>query len=160
MLKVGRLADYGVLVLHHLGRVRPARLSVESLAELTRVPLPTVRKVMRFLTDAGLVVSKRGPNGGYQIARAPSAISLAEAIAAVEGAPALTACCAEEPDCDLLDHCDLADRWPGVNTIVLRVLERTSLADLDRFGTAPAHVPPPLRGLFAEASDASGPSVA
>ena len=154
MLKVGRLADYGVLVLHHLGRVRPARLSVESLAELTRLPLPTVRKVMRFLAEAQLVVSKRGPNGGYQIARPPAAISLAEAIAAVEGAPALTACCAEEPDCELVDHCELADRWPGVNTIVVRVLERTSLADLDRFGTTPAHVPPPLRGLFAD-----GPAV-
>jgi len=152
MLKVGRLADYGVLILHHLGRVTPARLSVETLAQLTRVPLPTVRKVMRFLTDAELVISKRGPTGGYQIARAPSAISLADAIAAVEGPPALTECCAETPSCDLLEHCELASRWPGVNTIVLRVLERTSLADLDRFGTTPNHVPPPLRGLFADAA--------
>ena len=52
MLKVGRLADYGVLLLHHLGRVRPARLSMETLSELTHVPLPTVRKVMRFLIEA------------------------------------------------------------------------------------------------------------
>ena len=150
MLKVGRLADYGVLILHHLGRVTPARLSVETLSDLTGVPLPTVRKVMRFLAEAGLVLSKRGPTGGYQIARPPAAINLAEAIAAVEGDFAMTACCAEAPDCDLLERCELADRWPGVNTIVLRVLERTSLADLDRFGTTPMHIPPPLRALFSE----------
>ncbi|MEE2891257.1 MAG: SUF system Fe-S cluster assembly regulator [Pseudomonadota bacterium] len=150
MLKIGRLADYGVLILHHLGRVTPARLSMETLSELTGVPLPTVRKVMRFLTDAELVVSKRGPTGGYQIARPPAAINLAEAIAAVEGNFAMTACCAKAPDCDLLDRCQLADRWPGVNTIVLRVLERTSLADLDRFGTTPMHIPPPLRALFSD----------
>lgn len=148
MLRVGRLADYGVLILHHLGRVRPARLSMESLSELTRVPLPTVRKVMRFLTEAGLVISKRGPNGGYQIARAPAAISLADAIAAIEGTPALTECCSSAPGCDLLDDCELAGRWPGVNRIVMRVLERTSLADLDRFGQTPRHVPPPLRELL------------
>lgn len=150
MLKIGRLADYGVLALHHLGRVQPARLSVESLSQLTQIPLPTVRKVMRLHVEAGLVHSKRGPTGGYQLARAPQAISLADAIAAIEGPMALTDCCAAAPDCELMDGCELASRWPGVNTIVLRVLERTSLADLDRFGTTPTHVPPPLQALFTE----------
>ncbi|HSG90343.1 MAG TPA: SUF system Fe-S cluster assembly regulator [Pseudomonadales bacterium] len=148
MLKVGRLADYGILILHHLGRVQPARLSMESISELTHVPLPTVRKVMRFLAEAGLVISKRGPNGGYQIARPPAAINLAEAIAAVEGTTALTDCCGEAPDCELMARCDLAGRWPGVNRIIMRVLERTSLADLDRFGETRTHIPPPLRDLL------------
>ena len=152
MIRIGRLADYGVLVLHHLGRVRPARVSMETLAELTHVPLPTVRKVMRYLADAGLVVSKRGPNGGYQIARPPSAISLAEAISAVEGPLALTDCSTDAGGCEIADRCELAGRWPGVNTIVLRVLERTSLADLDGFGRADPHVPPPLRELLAPAT--------
>lgn len=148
MLRVGRLADYGVLILHHLGRVQPARLSMESIAQVTHLPLPTVRKVMRFLTEADLVISKRGPNGGYQIARPPSAINLAEAIAAVEGTTALTECCSAAPHCDLIEACDLAGRWPGVNRIVMRVLERTSLADLDRFGESTPHVPPPLREIL------------
>ena len=148
MLRVGRLADYGVLILHHLGRVRPARLSMESIAEVAHLPLPTVRKVMKFLVDAELVISKRGPNGGYQLARTPSAINLAEAIAAVEGPLALTECCAAASQCEIHDRCDLAGRWPGVNVIVGRVLERTSLADLERFGRQEPHVPPPLRDLL------------
>ncbi len=149
MLKVGRLADYGILILHHLGRMRPARLAMESIAEITHVPLPTVRKVMKFLVDAELVISKRGPNGGYQLARPPAQVSLAEAIAAVEGPLALTECSSADGQCELHDQCDLAGRWPGVNAIVLRVLERTSLADLDRFGRHEPHVPPPLRDLMA-----------
>jgi Fe-S cluster assembly protein SufB len=149
MLKVGRLADYGVLILHHLGRVRPARLSMETLSELTHVPLPTVRKVMRFLIEAGLVLSKRGPLGGYQLARAPEAISLADAITALEGRPALTACSSDHGLCEIADQCELADRWPGVNAIVLQVLERTTLADLGRFGRHDPHIPPPLRELLA-----------
>ncbi|MEE4361190.1 MAG: SUF system Fe-S cluster assembly regulator [Pseudomonadales bacterium] len=149
MIRIGRLADYGVVILHHLGRVRPARLSVDSLAELTHLPLPTVRKVTRCLADAGLVVSKRGPKGGYQIARAPAAISLAEAITAIEGPIALTDCCAEDGACEIADRCDLAGGWPGINTILMRVLARTSLADLDGFGRSDRPVPPPLRDLLA-----------
>lgn len=142
MLKVGRLADYGVLILHHLGKVRPARLSMETLAELTRVPLPTVRKLTRLLAEAGLVVSKRGPLGGYQLAKSPQQISLADAIAAIEGRPALTACTSDHGHCDIASHCELAGRWPGVNALVLQVLERTSLQDLGAGGSL--HVPPPL----------------
>jgi len=145
MLKVGRLADYGVLALHHLGRVQPARLSLESLAELTHVPLPTVRKVMRLLAEAGLVVSKRGPNGGYQIARPPSSITLADALAAIEGPVALTECCADDGDCEIADRCELAGGWPGINAIVMRTLESTTLADLERFARRAPHIPPPLR---------------
>lgn len=148
MLRIGRLADYGVLILYHLGRVQPARLSMDSLAEVTHLPLPTVRKVMKYLVDAELVVSKRGPNGGYQLARAPARIDLAAAIAAVEGPLALTECCTADHDCELHDRCELAQRWPGVNAIIIRVLERTTLADLDRFGRSEPHVPPPLRNLI------------
>ena len=143
MLRVGRLADYGILILHHLGRVRPARVSMEALAELTQVPLPTVRKLTRMLAEAGLVVSKRGPLGGYQLARPPGQISLADAITAIEGRPALTACSSELGHCDLAGQCDLAGRWPGVNALILQVLERTSLQELGAGGGLP--VPPPLR---------------
>lgn len=143
MLKVGRLADYGILILHHLGRVRPARLSMDTLAELTHVPLPTVRKLMRLLAEANLVVSKRGPLGGYALARSPQQISLADAIGAIEGRPALTACSSEEGHCDMAGQCELAPRWPGVNALVLQVLERTSLQDLGAGSSL--HVPPPLR---------------
>ena len=85
MLKLSRMTDYGVLVLHHLGRLRPARASVETLAELTHLAQPTVRKVLHPLTRAALVTAKRGPTGGYALARPAERITLAEAIAALQG---------------------------------------------------------------------------
>ena len=155
MLRIGRLADYAILILYQLGKVQPARLSMDSIAELTHLPLPTVRKVMKYLVDAELVISKRGPNGGYQLAMSPARLSIARGIEAVEGPIALTECCSHAASCELHDRCDLADRWPGVNTIVARVLERTTRADRDRFGRAEPHVPPPLRALFGPASAAA-----
>ncbi|MDY6827873.1 MAG: SUF system Fe-S cluster assembly regulator [Pseudomonadota bacterium] len=146
MLKIGRLTDYGILMLHQLARVRPARLPMESIAETTHLPLPTVRKVMRYLADAGLVVSKRGPNGGYEIARPPEAITLREAVAAIEGNLALTDCCDPLGQCEIANRCGLSDRWPGINAIVAEALERVTLADLATGGrgapTRPAFLQP------------------
>ena len=73
MLKLSRMTDYGVLVLHHLGRLRPARVSVETLAELTHLTQPTIRKVLHPLTRAGLVTAKRGPTGATPSPAPPSA---------------------------------------------------------------------------------------
>ena len=145
MLKLGRMTDYGVLVLHHLGRLRPARASVETLAELTHLAQPTVRKVLHALTRADLVTAKRGPTGGYALARPAERISLAEAITALQGPLALTDCCDPAGTCEIQDRCDLAGRWNGINTLLIRVLERTSLRDLDAFGSRGQPMPPPLR---------------
>ena len=145
MLKLSRMTDYGVLVLHHLGRLRPARVSVETLAELTHLTQPTIRKVLHPLTRAGLVTAKRGPTGGYALARPAERITLAEAIAALQGPLALTDCCDSEGSCEIQDRCDLAGRWNGINALLTRLLEKTSLADLDAFGNRGQPLPPPLR---------------
>ena len=85
MLKLSRMTDYGVLVLHHLGRLRPARVSVETLAELTHLAQPTVRKVLHPLDPSGARHRQARAYGGYALARPAERITLAEAIAALQG---------------------------------------------------------------------------
>ena len=58
----------------------------------SRVPLPTVSKLAKELSKAGLVISHRGRNGGYGLARPAEAISIAEIVEALEGPIALTEC--------------------------------------------------------------------
>jgi DNA-binding IscR family transcriptional regulator len=54
------------------------------------LPAPTVQKLVSRLVAAGLLSTTRGAGGGLKLARAASAISLAEIIEAVEGPIALT----------------------------------------------------------------------
>ena len=103
---------------------------MDAIAGHTFLPKATVRKLMRTLTHAALVVSSRGAHGGYQIARPPQEISVADAIAAVEGPLTLTECCASPCDCAVAPSCDLKGSWPSINDIVLDVLNNVSVADL------------------------------
>lgn len=130
MLRVGKLADYAVVILHFLGKQPKEQFTMDAIAQQTLLPKATVRKVLRALTRSDLVESRRGPRGGYQIARSPEQISVADAIAAVEGPPALTECCASPCECGLAPSCDLKGSWPSVNHIVIDVLRRVSVADL------------------------------
>ncbi|PIQ39347.1 MAG: SUF system Fe-S cluster assembly regulator, partial [Thalassolituus sp. CG17_big_fil_post_rev_8_21_14_2_50_53_8] len=70
MLKIGKLTDYGVVVLNELAQAGAVKLSTDDITGLTGLALPTVRKVMKALVDSGLVIAQRGARGGYRLARA------------------------------------------------------------------------------------------
>ncbi len=60
-------------------------LSAEALASYHDVPAAYLAKQMQALSKAGLVVSARGANGGYRLARPATEISLWDITAAIEG---------------------------------------------------------------------------
>ena len=130
MLKIGKLTDYGVLMLSTLAEQPAVLRQTESLAETTGLTLPTTRKVMKALSDAGLVQAQRGAKGGYRLARAASMISLRDVVEAFEGPIALTECTQDHHGCDITEQCSLADGWGGINQLLMQMLARVSLADV------------------------------
>jgi FeS assembly SUF system regulator len=140
MLRVGKLTDYGTVVMTSFAR-QPQRLhSANEMAAELGLALPTVSKVMKALVQHGLLVSHRGAKGGYSLAASPEEISVAQIIAAIEGPIALTECssdsigvCGQEPQCSVRSN------WQRINSAVREALERVTLADLAR------PMPQPLR---------------
>src|SRR5437868_6650848 len=93
MVRLGKLTDYGMLLMSCFARSQPGTLrSARDLAEEARLPLPTVSKLLKELLHSGLLVSHRGFQGGYSLAKDPAEISLAEIVSALEGPIALTEC--------------------------------------------------------------------
>ena len=78
----------------------------------------------------GLVRSVRGVAGGYALARAPEAISVADIIVAIEGPVALTECALGEGNCKLESGCATRAHWRRISQAVRVALEAVSLADL------------------------------
>ena len=90
MLRVGKLTDYGTVVMTYLAREPKQLHSANEMAAQLGLALPTVSKILKALVQNGLLVSHRGVKGGYSLALAPEAISVAQIIAAIEGPIALT----------------------------------------------------------------------
>ena len=93
MFRLTKLTDYGIVLLTHFAQ-HPGReaQNARELAAETRLPLPTVGKLLKELTQHGLLVSHRGTHGGYALARGADRISVAEVISALEGPIAITEC--------------------------------------------------------------------
>jgi FeS assembly SUF system regulator len=110
---------------------RKGVLSVGQLAQESRVPQPTVAKLLKQLAQAGIVVSQRGPAGGYALARAAEAITVADVIAALEGPISLTACVdGAEGHCEVERLCPMRGNWDRVNRAIRAALESVTLADM------------------------------
>ena len=94
------------------------------------MPAPTVSKVLKLLSDAALVASVRGVQGGYHLAREPAAISLADVLRAIDGDMALTDCSLADSTCGLLEHCELRSNWRTINDRVSHLLATISIVDM------------------------------
>jgi FeS assembly SUF system regulator len=133
MLRLSRLTDYAVVALVRLGRA-----SLESNVETTPgiaaaigIPEPTVAKVLKALTNSGLVISQRGAHGGYRLAKPLSQIPVADVIVAIDGPIALTSCVDGAIGCESQSLCPVAGRWDPVNHAIREALTAITLADME-----------------------------
>ena len=130
MLRMSKLTDYGTLVLAQLSACEGELSSAHQVANDTHLAQPTVSKLLKALVRAGLVVSERGVQGGYALARAPHEISAAQIIDALEGPVAITECSSGHGLCDLESICRVGNAWQRINVSIRQALTEVSLADL------------------------------
>jgi Rrf2 family protein len=105
--------------------------TARDLAFESRLPLPTVSKLLKELLQGGLLVSHRGIKGGYSLARSPREISVAEIIAVLEGPIALTECSTDISGlCDLEPCCPIKNNQRVISQAVRGALDNVMLSDL------------------------------
>lgn len=120
-----RYAIYGVFDLAYNGGARPVPLG--EVGRRQAIPARYLEQIFQKLRRAGLVTSKRGPGGGYQLARRPDEISLGDVVRAVQGSVLSVA----ELD---KERAELAPEfvWPLIRAGLEQALAQHSVADLCR----------------------------
>lgn len=130
MLRVNKLADYATVVMGDLATHPERHHSAAEIAARTGVAAPTVSKVLKRLAHAGLVRSVRGHGGGYRLAHAAGAISVAHIVRSFESPVGITECAATAGVCAQEAVCAIRPGWQRINRTILAALEGMTLADL------------------------------
>lgn len=133
MIRLGKLTDYGFVLLNRIAlHHTAATLNARDLAAETKLPMPTVSKLLKMLTRQGILIPHRGVKGGYSLARRPEMISAAEIIAALEGPIAFTDCTAPgwNGDCCVEESCPTRGHWERITAAVQGALSQVTLAEL------------------------------
>ena len=131
LMQIPRRVDYGLRAVIYLSGQQPDRCcSIGEIAKEQGVPRKFLEKIVQDLLRGGLIKSKRGSAGGYQLARAPEAISFCDVIEAIEGPIAVNACMDVHLGCDQMLRCTMIGVWSEVQHRVTEVLSRTTIAAL------------------------------
>jgi FeS assembly SUF system regulator len=132
MIRLAKLTDYGLVLMTCMARKHHHTLhTARGLASESKLPLATVSKLLKMLLQGGLLISRRGINGGYVLARQAAAISVAEIIVALEGPIALTECSGDVVGlCALEQHCAIRSNQRAISQAVRGALENVMLSDL------------------------------
>ena len=107
-----------------------ARVPAARIADALGVPANYLSKILHQLARAGVLVSERGPSGGFRLAEAADRLSLETVLAPVEPGLGERDCLLGRSQCLDEDPCAAHERWRGVNEAFMRFLRDTTLADL------------------------------
>jgi Rrf2 family transcriptional regulator, iron-sulfur cluster assembly transcription factor len=135
-MRVTTSEEYGLRCLLQLAREHESgrALTLPEIASNEGMPLPNTAKLLRRLRIAGIVVSARGRGGGYTLGLPPREISLASALAALDGPMFEHRDCSHytglESVCVRTRDCSVRSLWVAIEELIRTALGKVTLADL------------------------------
>jgi Rrf2 family protein len=130
LMQIPRKIEYALRAMIHLADDPDSVTRGTEIAREEHIPKYYLEKVIRDLMRRGLVRARRGPGGGYQLARAAATISFREVIEAVEGPITLNVCVDGSAACNLQPACRMFRVWEEGQRVLLDVFSHTMLSDI------------------------------
>ncbi len=106
---------YGIQATIHVASESDAGyVPINRISDQLNISFHFLTKVLQQFTQAGLLVSYRGPKGGVALAKPPSEISLYDLVEAIDGTDVFTECMLGLPGCGHAEPCPAHDHWVTV----------------------------------------------
>lgn len=105
-------------------------VSIQSIARRQNISDSYLEQLMRKLRSAGLIVSVRGAQGGYKLARSANEISVGDVLRALEGSLEAVTCGGEDNSCQGADLCVTKFVWERINSSIRDTVDSIKLSQL------------------------------
>lgn len=130
-MKISTKTRYGMRVMLDLAaRYDEGRAPLKDIAERQGLSKKYLEQVVAPLAAAGLLTVTRGYAGGYQLARPPREITLADVVSASEDGLELMTCTSDLLACERADGCPSRRVWGGLQDAINDYLAGQTLADM------------------------------
>lgn len=148
-MQISRKADYALRAMIYVAAINGQRTcSINEIAESEKIPREYLAKILKELTQKGFLVSYKGVNGGYRIAKSRDQITFLDILEAMQGPFSIASC--NMPDHELSgcrgkDKCPAYPFWDDLQKKLARILADMNLGKIDypkfySFAKTPAKV--------------------
>ena len=132
-MRISTKGDYATRALQDLAlHYDQGPIAIEKIASRQGLPVRYLEQLLLTLKRAGFLLSKRGVNGGYSLAKPPARITLGDILRTVDG-PIEAIYCLDQPpreECARETDCVLRDVWSEVGRAVSAIVDHTTLQDI------------------------------
>lgn len=106
-------------------------VSIKEISKTQRISVKYLEQIVSMLTKSGLLVSGRGPRGGYKLVKPVEKYTVGEIIHAIEGKFAPVSCLETETnECEFYKTCNTVHVWEGLHEVVSNYLDSITLDKL------------------------------
>jgi Rrf2 family iron-sulfur cluster assembly transcriptional regulator len=104
--------------------------SIRELTKRIQIPYHFLAKILQNLTYKKLLVSLKGPTGGFGLAKPPKEITLFDIVEAIDGVGFTTNCLLGFPECSHKNPCAIHDKWGEMRDELCSVLMNKNVAQM------------------------------
>lgn len=106
-------------------------VSLKDISLRQQISPKYLEQIVKGLCEAKMIISSRGPQGGYKLARHPSEYTAGEILRAIEGELAPVACLDNKPNaCERYKICNTIPFWEGLYNQINKYVDSYTLEEL------------------------------
>lgn len=106
-------------------------ISIKDISERQGISIKYLEQIVTNLTKSGLLVSSRGPQGGYMLSKSPDQYTVGQILRVIEGNLAPVACLETDVNqCERCGRCPTIDFWKGLYNVINKYVDSVTLHDL------------------------------
>jgi Rrf2 family transcriptional regulator, iron-sulfur cluster assembly transcription factor len=126
-----RQCEYGLQAVLFLAlKPRGEMTSIRELTDKLEIPYHFVAKILQDLTRKGLLVSHKGPSGGFSLGLPSEEITLYHIVEAIDGSSFLEKCVFGFPDCDEHKGCAVHNQWATIRDGIKQMLVSKNILEM------------------------------
>jgi Rrf2 family protein len=139
-LLFSRQCEYALQAVLYLA-LKPAgeRVSIKDLTRRLAIPYHFLAKILQDLTRKGILVSVKGPGGGFGLAAPAERITLFQIVEAVDGTDFTKTCVLGFPECSGRNPCAVHETWAELRDRIQLMLAERNIAQMARATRKPEY---------------------
>jgi len=127
-----KACEYGIKAMIYIAQRSDVsgKVSLKEIAAGTDSPVAFTAKILQILSREGLLLSTKGPTGGFELVQPPASINLAQIVSAIDGDNLFVGCSLGLKTCDYERPCPVHHKFALVRDGLTNMLNNTSLHEL------------------------------
>jgi len=104
--------------------------SIRELTTKLDIPYHFVAKILQDLTRKGLLISHKGPSGGFSLGKSANEITMLDIVEAIDGTAFMENCVFGFPECDSKKPCSVHNQWNSIRDNIHKMLATKNILEM------------------------------